>query len=407
MIKLNPFKRRVSRRHGLFLIIIILLGLGMTACQKVVGPKTVKVAVTMPLGLEIGQDMLNAAQMALDEAGGKAGNIKVELLIFNSSEPEGNPVSTELEQQAVAQASDDPAVVAYIGAPTSDQARATLALLNEASITQLSPAATWPGLTKPGFGPGEPGVYYPTGRRHFFRLAPSDDVQGVGAARWAQKLGVESTYIVDDNSAYGRGVTGIFEVSVQDVGIKIIGAESFEGAAATTAELVAIANRVIEAEPDLLFIGSSIGFGGDEFIRTVRGLDPDINIMAPDGMVQDQLITDVGAGLVEGIYATSVTIPAEQLDPAAAFWVSYQVAYGKEPPPMAVATYEAMKVVLYAIEQAKEPTREGVLTAMANLGEFSGIMGTWQFDARGDISITAISGMQIKNGAWSFVQVIE
>jgi branched-chain amino acid transport system substrate-binding protein len=74
---------------------------------------------------------------------------------------------------------------------------------------------------------------------------------------------------------------------------------------------------------------------------------------------------------------------------------------------MAVAAYEAMKVVLYAIEQAQEPTREGVLTAMANLGEFSGIMGTWQFDARGDISITAISGMQIQDGVWSFVQVIQ
>ena len=409
MKKLHPFNRRVSRSHGFlnYLIILILLSLGVTACQKVAGPETVKVAVTMPLGLGIGQDMLNAAQMALDEADGKAGDITVELLTFSSSDPEGSPVSSELEQEAAAKAIDDPAVVAYIGAPASDQARASMALLNEASIVQLSPAATWPGLTKPGFGPGEPGVYYPTGRRHFFRLAPSDDVQGEVAARWTKTLGAESAYVVDDNSAYGRGVAGIFEVSAQDVGLLIVGTDSFEGVDATPEELAAIAARVVEAQPDLLFLGSSVGFGGGEFIRTMRGLDPDIDIMAPDGMVQDQLITDLDADLVEGIYATGVTVPADQLEFAAAFRASYQAAYGKEPPPMAVAAYEAMKAVLYAIEQAQEPTREDVLTAMANLGEFSGIMGTWQFDARGDISITAISGMQIQDGVWSFVQVIE
>jgi len=96
-----------------------------------------------------------------------------------------------------------------------------------------------------------------------------------------------------------------------------------------------------------------------------------------------------------------------QLASAEDLMAAYQAAYGKEPPSYAVNCYEAMKVLLYAIERAEEPTREGVLAAMKNLGEFSGVLGSWRFDDRGDISNASISGMQIQNGAWTFVQVIE
>jgi hypothetical protein len=44
---------------------------------------------------------------------------------------------------------------------------------------------------------------------------------------------------------------------------------------------------------------------------------------------------------------------------------------------------------------------------MQNLGEFSGVLGDWRFDERGDISITAISAMQVQDGDWAFVQVLE
>jgi len=392
-----------------FLPALVILGLTLSACSGVGGPKTAKVAVSLPLGIELGKDMLNAVQLALDEAGGKAGKVTVELLVFNSSDPEGSPVSPQFEQEAVLQAVKDPAVVAYLGAAASDQARVSMPILNEASITQISPSATWPGLTKPGYGPGEPGIYYPTGRRHFFRTLPSDDIQGVAAARWVSQLGFKTVYIVDNDTAYGRGIAGIFEASAQDFGIQIVAHDRFSADSVTPEELATIAARVVEAQPDLLYFGGGAESKGSEFVGAVRSLDPDFPIMGADGMMQDLLITDNGAELVEGIYATNGTIPVAQMDSAAAaaFLAKYRATYGKEPPPYAATSYEAMKVLLYAIEQAKEPTREGVLDAMQNLGEFSGIFGQWHFDERGDTSIPAISAMQIQNGAWTFIKVLK
>jgi len=396
----------MRRKYFLF-ICIVLAGLALTACQGDDEPQTVKVVVSLPIGIEVGQDMLNGAQLALDQVDGQAGDVSVELLVFDSSDPQGSPVSPELEREAATQAVADEAVVAYLGAATSDQAKASMPLLNQASIVQISPTATWPGLTKPGYGPGEPGSYYPTGVRHFFRVAPSDEMQGAAGARWASQLGVQTVYIVHEDSAYGNGVAGIFELTAQDVGIEIIASESFDTDAASTEELASLAASAVQAQPDMLYYGGGMAPRGSEFVSAARGLDPHLQMMGPDGLVQDQLIDDVGADLVEGIYATNITVPADQLASAAAFRVDYKAAFGKEPPPFAAGTYEAMQALLHAIEHAKKPTREGVLAAMVDLGEFSGILGDWHFDERGDISITVISGMQIQDGDWTFVQVVE
>jgi branched-chain amino acid transport system substrate-binding protein len=394
------------RRRRTLIALALLASLLLTACDGG-EPSSVKVAVSMPLGLEIGQDMLNAAQLALDEAGGMAGDVAVEIVELNNSDPEGSPVSAEVETEVARQAVADPDIVGYVGPATSDQARVSMPILNEAYIAQIAPAATWPGLTKPGFGPGEPGIYYPTGRRHFFRVVPSDEIQGEVAARWASQLGFETVYIVDDDTAYGSGVAGIFEVSAQDLDLRILGRGHFDGTAPDETEIETVAVGALSDAPDLVFLGSSVGFGGDQFVAALRGLDPGIDMMVSDGMVQDELITSVGADLTEGIYGTTITVPASELESAADFRASYQEVYDKEPPPFAVTTYEAMSVLLHAIEQAEEPTRESVLTSLSNLGTFSGILGEWEFDSRGDISITTISGMQIQGDSWSFVQVVD
>lgn len=392
-----------------FLAACVIFVLLVTSCKGATGPTTVKIAISIPLALGIGQNMLNAAQLALEEAGGKAGDTTVELVVFDTSDPEGSPVSVELEERNVQVVVEDAAIVAYVGPLASSQSKVSMPILNEASIAQISASATWPGLTKPGYGPGEPGIYYPTGQRHFFRVVPSDEVQGAASARWASdQLGVQSVYIVNENTAYGSGVAGIFEITALDLGLDVVAHETYDRTTATMEDFEAIAVRVVEADPDLVYLGGSTAEAGDDAIKALREADPGISIMGPDAVAVDDLFEYPGADLVEGIYGTAVAIPASQLESATAaeFLASYQAAYGDAPSPFAVSTYEAVKVLLYAIERAEEPTREGVLDAMRNLGNYSGTFGTWHFDERGDISLTAISGMQIQNGVWEFSQII-
>jgi branched-chain amino acid transport system substrate-binding protein len=389
------------------LISALVLSLMLTSCGGLAAPKSVKIAVSLPLGMEFPKGLLNAAQLAIKDANGKAGDINVELLVLDQSDPNGELVSIDREQQNIQQAIKDTSVVAYFGPTSSSTTKVSIPLLNEAGITHVSATATWPGLTKPGFGPGEPGVYYPTGIRNFFRTVVSDEVQGAAAARWATQLGYTSTYIVTGTGSYEQGVAGVFEITAQDLGIKVLGKDTFPVAEEMGAEQIqTIVDNVISAEPDVVYLSGNQSFNGEVMAIALRQTNADLPIMGPDGLVLDDFIKSLGPELANNIYGTTVPIQADKLDtPAAAAFVSnFEAAYNRQPNSYETATYEAINVLLYAIEHAKEPTREGVLEAMQNLGDYTGVFGTWHFDKQGDISATWVSGMQVQNGAWTFVQ---
>ena len=76
----------------------------------------------------------------------------------------------------------------------------------------ISPANTYPGLTKAGKGEAnEPDVYYPNGcARNYTRVVPADDLQGRAGALWASQLGVTKAYVLDDTQLYGKGIADVF-----------------------------------------------------------------------------------------------------------------------------------------------------------------------------------------------------
>ncbi len=383
------------------LIAGVVISLFMTACGNA-SPKAVKIALSFPQSLDVGKEMLQSAQLALKEANGKAGPYTIDAVIFDSSDPKGNPVSTDSEIASAKQAIADLSVVAYLGSVTSDQARAVLPLLNNAGMTQVSATVTWPGLTKPGFGAGEPGIYYPTGRRHFFRLVPSDDVQGLVATHWVHQLGAKSVYIVSDGSAYGEGLTGIFEANAPDQSLQVLGHDHYDPAKIQTAALKDLAAKIVAANPDALYYPAAVG--DTKLMIEVRTLNPKIMLVAGDALTNQQMGAD--AKVLDGLYATNVALDPSQLDSASQFRTNFQNAYGKPGSAYDMLVYELTKVLLQAIGQADAPTRDSVLTTMSKLGEFNGVLGKWHFDSNGDINLTQINGMQLVNGQWKSIAVI-
>ena len=82
-------------------------------------------------------------------------------------------------------------VVGVIGTFNSGCAEIIVPVLNRAAngpIAMVSPANTYVGLTHggPGTVAGEPGKYYPTGKRNYARVVAADDYQGAADALLAQ-----------------------------------------------------------------------------------------------------------------------------------------------------------------------------------------------------------------------------
>ena len=87
----------------------------------------------------------------------------------------------------------------YLGTFNSGAAQLSIPILCRSNLAMVSPANTYPGLTKPGKGEAdEPDKFYPQCKRNYARVIPADDLQGVAGANWAKQAGAQRVYVLDE-----------------------------------------------------------------------------------------------------------------------------------------------------------------------------------------------------------------
>ncbi|MBW3653627.1 MAG: ABC transporter substrate-binding protein [Actinobacteria bacterium] len=128
--------------------------------------------------------MVQGIELALEQAGGKAGDVNVKYESLDDSTAQAGTWTPEATAQNARRAAQDDNVGAYIGEFNSGASAVSMPILNEAFVPQISPANTAVGLTsdEPGADRGEPEKYYPTGKRHYVRIVPKDTIQGAALA---------------------------------------------------------------------------------------------------------------------------------------------------------------------------------------------------------------------------------
>src|SRR5208283_6021594 len=135
------------------------------------GGNTVDIYSSLPLqGANTAQTvpMVNGIKLALDQAGGKAGQWTVNYQSLDDSLASTGAWDAGQTAANARKAASDPKTIYYIGEFNSGASEVSIPILNQAGIPQVSPANTYVGLTTsiPGASaPGEPTKYYPTGKR--------------------------------------------------------------------------------------------------------------------------------------------------------------------------------------------------------------------------------------------------
>src|SRR5439155_16075861 len=109
--------------------------------------------------------MSNAIKMALAEVNNRIGGATLVYQDMDDSTPEKGQWDAAQEASNANQAIADADVVAYIGTFNSGAAEVSIPILCAANTGMVSPANTYPGLTKKieGVVANEPDVYYPNG----------------------------------------------------------------------------------------------------------------------------------------------------------------------------------------------------------------------------------------------------
>ena len=353
--------------------------------------------------------IVNGIKIALDEAGYKAGDFEIVYADWDDATAGAGQWTAEAETANAARAVRDPDVMVYIGTYNSGAAKISMPILNKAHLLMISPANTWPGLTKPDKGdPGEPDIYRPTGDSELrcgwcrpttckARWAPP------GPRRWASSGSTCST----TTKSTARGSPRLFIEACQDLGIEVLGHESIDSKAQEFKPLMA---TIKGEKPDLVYFGGTTQSKGGQIAKDMVAAGLDCKLMVPDACYEEAFIESAGAENVnDRCYVTFGGLPPERARRARQ-GVRREVhgsATAGKPEGYAIYGYEAAKVALEAIARAGVKDREAIRKACLAIKDFDkGALGTWSFDANGDTTLTTISGNIVHDGQFEFVKLL-
>jgi ABC-type branched-subunit amino acid transport system substrate-binding protein/tRNA A-37 threonylcarbamoyl transferase component Bud32 len=295
-------------------------------------------------------------------------------------------------------------LVAVIGPQNSYCAQIEIPTLNRAPggpLAMISPTNSYAGLTRSGGLPppngyrGEPEVYYPTGVRNYVRLLPGDDLLAVADAVLARRLGLQSVYVVDDGSDFGKGlVADPFRRAAKNLKLPVAGSATFDPSAASYASL---ANRIARSGAEGVVVGGSPFQGGDRLLKALRArLGARATIMA--GFFFAAPVPEVlkrAGSAAHGVYVATNDLPRGVLPlTAAGRRFARDVGTAATQALGVMEAGQAAELVLNAIAHS-DGTRASVLTKLRASQVKDGILGSFRFDRNGDITTASIPILRI------------
>ena len=173
-----------------------------------------------------------------------------------------------------AQSLVDAGVVAVAGAACSGASMAANAVLSAAGIPMVSYASTSPALSD--------ATAYP----HFYRIVPSDALQGQAAADMIMASGVSNTAVVHMTNSYGAGLADAVALN--------LGADNVclqAGYEETATDFQGAVQAVMDAGCDSVFLGS-YSADGAMIVETMAVMGATIPIFSADGMAGEAALND-------------------------------------------------------------------------------------------------------------------
>ncbi len=370
---------------------------------------TLRIVSSWPFGGDTGQsyrDHAIAIRLALDLAGSAVGGYALEYQsLDNSTEAYASVWDATTEIENANRALEDPEVVAFIGGIHAGALQQSIPILSRAEppLLVVSPAATWPGLTRRVDGiteDNELGRYYPTGLRNLVRFGPIDDRQAAVAARWVHDTaGRHTAAVFHDNGRYGRCVALAFAAAFTALGGTVSGTTPLPADPINFDRYVA---SVANAGADCVFIGGIATLKIGQFVGELRAQSSleALSILGGDGLTSDVLLDALEFGQADGLTVVGPPLPAD-LTGVGAIWsatMRYLIGQSRDPDPFAVHAFEAAIAIVQAIDAVGAGDRAAIVDAMRGTSEFRGLSGTFSIDADGDRESVPFRISQVQGG---------
>ncbi|ASV98343.1 branched-chain amino acid ABC transporter substrate-binding protein [Paraburkholderia aromaticivorans] len=369
-------------------------GAGASAARAAAAPASeatiVKIGHAAPLtgGIaHLGKDNENGARLAVEEINTQGLTI------------DGHKIQLELDAQddaadpktgtAVAQKLVDDHVVAVVGHLNSGVSIPASKIYSDASIVQISPSSTNPAYTQQGF-------------KTTYRVVATDAQQGPALANYATKaLGAKRIAIVDDATAYGKGLADEFAKTVQASGAKIVAREATNDRAT---DFRAILTKIKSVQPDAIMFGGMDATGGP-FTKQAAALGIRAKILGGDGVCTDK-VGELAGTAVQNLVCSEAGLALSKMDKGADFEKKYVDRFHTPVQIYAPFTYDAVYVIVDAMKRANSIEAPKVLAAMPST-DYNGVIGHIAFDDKGDLKEGAITLYDFKDGKKAVLDVVK
>jgi branched-chain amino acid transport system substrate-binding protein len=343
--------------------------------------------------------MNKAMTYALSQRDWKAGKYKIAFQSCNDASAQlakWDPTKCSANAHAYA---GNSSLLGVVGTFNSGCAAIEIPVANKApggGLAMFSPANTYGCLTEPCAG-NEPEKYYPSGKRTYARVAPSDPNQGAVQAKLMQQKGVKSVYILNDKEAYGLGVAKNTEGALKAAGIKVVGFSAFDP---KSTNFQALYPRVKNTNPHAVFMGGRIDDNSGTLINhkdsvlgpntsTPTSAGGGVMLFLPDGYTTDAIFqrSEGGTPNAKGAYFTVAGVGIDKYKGAALTFIDgFKSQLGGKPvDPYAILGAQAAQVLLDAISRS-DGTRSSVIEEVYKTKVTDGLIGTFTFNKNGDLS---------------------
>lgn len=313
-------------------------------------------------------------ESVLNSNGGVLGQ-QVELVIEDSK---GDPSEGVLIAQRFIQNSD---IAAVVGDFSSSVSMAAAELYQQAGISQISPTASHPDYTKVG--------------NYIFRAGTTQSSEGPFLARWGVKdLGYKTIATVYINSDWGVVANKYYVEEVERLGGTVTNQESYISG---DKDFQATLTKIRESDPDMVFLAMPWADAGAIISQMgqVGYLPP---MMGPGQLSTNDLIEMTG-DYSEGLRANAVYFKDDVRPISKNFTEGYLKEYGIYPHDHAALAYDALMILVAAIERAGTNDRTAIRDELAKTSGYEGVTGGTTFNKIGD-PIKEFIKIQIKDSQW-------
>jgi branched-chain amino acid transport system substrate-binding protein len=328
-----------------------------------------------------GKDNENGARMAVEELntqgvviGGK--KVKFELLAEDDA-------ADPKQGTAAAQKLCDSKVAGVVGHLNSGTTIPAAKIYNDCGIPMITPSATNPNLTKPGY-------------KTTFRLLANDNALGAALAlHAADTLKLKTVAVIDDRTAYGQGVADVFKKTAESKGMKVVDQQFTTDKAV---DFMAILTAIKGKNPDAIFYGGMDPQAGP-MLRQMEQLGlTRQKYFGGDGICTQDLIKQAGgAKTLENVICAEGGASLAKMPGGEAWKKKYDAKFPGQFQVYSPYTYDATFVLVDAMKRANSWDPK-VYTPFIGKTNYKGVTTTVQFEPNGELKNPAVSLYTYKDG---------